>query len=268
MRRLFLALAVLTTSTAFAQFDDDDAPPVVNVQVPGMSVQINTGRQQQRGPPPAAPAPQPGRMQPPPRAVGGENFSAEYGPMNGVPAASLKIVSPEAALAEVWAEDGSLAGSFSVPFIFTGRSGQYYRVILSAANGDLILDKKFEIKQFIGALIKMRGAPAPAPMPVPQPMPMPVAQGMAGSDFADLLKAIDDASFSKEKLSVIELAAKDHLFTVEQVGQVVDALSFSADKIGAVELTRRRLVDPKNSFKLLEHFTFSTDKEKVQKLLK
>ena len=203
-------------------------------------------------------------MQPPPRAVGAENFSVEYGPMNGVPSASLKIVSPEAALAEVWADDGSLAGSFSVPFIYTGRSGQFARVILIGPDGLVILDKKFELKQFIGALITMRGA-----LPPPPPAPaMRTDQGMDAGEFADLLKAVDAASFSKEKLSVIELAAQSHMFSVEQVGQLVDAMSFPADKIGAVELTRRKLVDSKNSFKLLEHFTFSGDKEKVRKLLK
>ncbi len=270
MRPLFIAVAVLSTSAAFAQVDDDDAPPVVNVQVPGMNVQINTGRGPRVAPPSEAPPPAPApavRQPPPPRAFGGDQFSVEYGPLNGVSAASLKVVGPEAALAEVWADDGSLVGSYSVPFIVTGRSGQYLRVILMAQNGGLILDKKFELKQFVGGLISLRGAVAPPPPPV-RPVPVVEAVGMPASDFADLLKAVEDASFGKEKLGVIELAAKHHSFTVDQVGQLVDLLSFSNEKIGVIELTRAHLADSQHAFLLLDHFTFAADKQKVRQLLK
>ena len=42
----------------------------------------------------------------------------------------------------------------------------------------------------------------------------------------------------------------------------------SSDKIRVVEVTRARIVDAQNNFKLLQHFTFSSDKQKVQALLK
>ncbi|MDX2011590.1 MAG: DUF4476 domain-containing protein [Myxococcaceae bacterium] len=272
MRRLIAAVLCFTTTAAFAQVDDpDDGVPAVQVQVPGVQiqvpgvqVQVNPGRTGPRAPAPA-PAPAPaGRVQPPPRAFGGDAFSVEYGPMLGVPGSAIKFVSPEAATAEVWAEDGSLAGTFSVPFQFQGRSEQYYRFILVGQDGLLLLDKKLQTKQFIGGLVKYRAA-APAQA---QPQAAPVAQGMAEADFEALVNAVNDAGFGHEKLGVIDTAAQSHVFTIEQVGKLVDLLGSSDEKVGVVEKTRRKIVDRQNGFKLLEHFSFSADKEKVRKLLK
>ena len=91
---------------------------------------------------------------------------------------------------------------------------------------------------------------------------------MADADFAALVAAVDDAGFGSEKLGVIETAAQSHVFSIEQVGKLVDLLGSSDEKVGVVERTRAKIVDKQNGFKLLEHFSFSADKEKVRKLLK
>jgi hypothetical protein len=270
MHRLITAAVCFVTTTVFAQADDhEDEVPAVTVQVPGVTVQVPAVKVQV-GPgarPAPAPAPSPAaRLQPPPRAFGGELFSVEYGPLLGVPGSSIKVVSPEAATAEIWAEDGTLAGTFSVPFLFQGRSEQFYRFILVGTDGRLLLDKKLQARQFIGALVKFRGEVA---SPTPQPVAVaPVAQGMADADFEALVNAVNDAGFGHEKLGVIDTAAQSHVFTVEQVGKLVDLMGSSDEKVGVVERTRRKLVDRENGFKLLEHFSFSSDKEKVRKLLK
>lgn len=265
MHRLLAASLALASTFALAQ-DSDDEVPGVTVQVPGMTVKVGPGAKPARGP-----APAPAKTQPPPRAIGGDNFTYEYGPLNDVPSAAIKVLTPEAASAEVWADDGTLAGTFSVPFIFQGRSQQYYRFILTGPDGSVLLDKKLEAKQFIGGVVRMKGA-APPPAPAPAPAVVVVteqpAQGMSAADFEALLAAVNDASFGSEKLGVIDTAAQSHRFTVEQVGRLVDAVSMSDDKVGVVERTRKKLVDGQNGFKLLEHFTFSSDKEKVRKLLK
>lgn len=264
MHRLIAATVALTATFALAQDPDDDVPDVT-VQVPGMTVKVGPGATKTAPPPAPARAPAPAaKAQPPPRAIGGENFSIEYGPLNDVPSSAIKVLSPEAATAEVWAEDGTLAGSYSVPFTFQGKSQQFYRFILTGPDGAVLLDKKLELKQFIGGLVRLKGA-APAPS---APAPAPAAQGMPDADFAALLSAVNDASFGAEKLGVVETAAQSHVFTVEQVGKLVDAVSMSDEKVGVVERTRKKLVDRQNAFKLLEHFTFSGDKEKVRKLLK
>lgn len=268
MHRLITAAVCFVTTTAFAQAEEhEDEVPAVNVQVPGVTVQVPGVKVQVRpgvrstGP---APAPAPAaRLQPPPRAFGGEFFSIEYGPLLGVPGSSIKVVSPEAATAEIWADDGTLAGTFSVPFLFQGRSEQFYRFILVGTDGRLLLDKKLQARQFIGALVKFRGEAA-----APTTVATPVAQGMAEADFEALVYAVNEAGFGHEKLGVVDTAAQSHVFTVEQVGKLVDLMGSSDEKVGVVERTRRKLVDRQNGFKLLEHFSFSADKEKVRKLLK
>lgn len=263
MFRLLSAVVVILAAPSFAQLDPDTVEETTTIQVPGVKVKVKT--QTVRTEPAPAPARPAARSQPAPRVFGGDAFSIGYAAMAGVPSNTIKVVSPEGALAEVWAEDGSLAGSFSVPFNFEGRSGTFYRFILTSPDGTLLLDKKFETKQFLGGTLKQNGAPA---VVAPAPVAAPVAQGMAEADFAALVEAVNEAGFGHEKLGVIETAAESHVFTVEQVGKLVDLLSTSDEKVGAVERTRKKLVDRQNAFKLLEHFTFSADKERVRKLLK
>lgn len=256
MFRLLSAIVVVTASLSFAQAEEETT---TTVSVPGLNVTVKTQLPAER-----APAPAPTRTQaPPPRTFGGEQFSIDYSPF-GVPGSNIKVVSPEGALGEVWSDDGSLVTRSSVPFIFEGKGDQFYRVILVGADGALLLDKKFEVKRFIGGTLKLKGAAAPAPAPAAAPAP----QGMADADFDALVEAVNDAGFGNEKLGVIETAANSHVFTVEQVGKLIDLLSMSDEKVGVVERTKKKLVDRQNAFKLLEHFTFSADKERVRKLLK
>jgi hypothetical protein len=258
MRLVLFAALTLTSLRALAQNDDERVDTTLSI--PGVQVQVQTRTSSSTAKP--APAPR-GPQQPPPGAFGGENFAVECGPLNGVPAATIKVISPEDALAQVWNEDGSLAGQYTVPFNFQGRGNTYARFILSSPNGQLLLDRKFEAKQFIGCVVRLRSVGAPPPPPA-----APVALGMAEGDFTALLEAIEAASFSEEKRGVVATAAKNFQFSTEQVGQLIDAMSFSADKLKTLELTRGRLVDRQNSFKLLSHFTFSNDKEQAQRLLK
>lgn len=270
MRQLTVALLCLSLPV-FAQVvvdveDDEGVRTTTTVTVPGIQLNVNT-RGTAPAPAPRA-APPPAARPPPPSNLGADTFAVDCGPMNGVKPSTIKVATPEGALGQVWTEDGSLAGQYSVPFNFDGRGGTYYRFILVGADGQPLLDRKLEAQQFIGCIVRLKSAaPAPAPVAAPAPAPTPAPAGMPDADFEALLEAVKAASFSAEKIGVITTAAKNFLFSVNQVGQLVDALTFSPDKIKAVELTRGRLVDPQNAFKLLGKFTFSADKEKVQKLL-
>lgn len=267
MRVLFAAAVVVFSIPAFAQVDVNVESGNADVAVPGMNVKIRTGGPKQH----PAPAPPPARTAPPPRTIGVDAFSVEYGPMNGVPGASIKFLSPEGAMAEVWNEQGELELSSTVPFNFKGRGNTYYRFIITTPDGIALLDRKLELKQFIGGIARFRNAaPPPAPVVVAAPPPAapPPAMGMPAADFDALLAAIDEASFSEEKIGVLETALTNQMFTCEQIGRLVDAYDFSDGKVKALELTRGRIVDPQNKFKILSHYTFSSDKEKAQALLR
>jgi hypothetical protein len=87
----------------------------------------------------------------------------------------------------------------------------------------------------------------------------PVA--MDEATFASLLKAVDQAAFSDDKLDVIRTAATRHHFTIQQLGRIVDALSFSKDQLESVRICQPKITDPENAFALGEHFSFSSDRE-------
>lgn len=265
MRRVSLAVLAFASLPALAQVDINVEGTDTSINVPGLQMNVKTRSTAPAQPAPALPPlPAAGPRQPPPGAFGAENFAVDCAPMNGVPAAAIKVLSPEGATAQVWNENGTLAGQFSVPFNFEGRGNTYYRFMLWAPNGQGLLDRKLEAKQFIGCLVRLRGAAPPPPAPVA----VAVVAGMPEADFAALLEAVNEASFSEEKTGVIDTAAHNFQFTVEQVGKLIDAMSFSEEKLKTLELTRSRIVDRQNNFKLLSRFTFSSDKEKAQKLLK
>lgn len=245
MRRLFSSLLSLAASTVFAQNVTIEVDPDL-IPMPGVELKVKHRQH---------------REAPPPGVAGIENFSIEYSPM-GVPAQTIKVLHPEGALAQVWNEQGLLEGSYEVPFNFRGRGNTYYRFIINGPAGELFYDRKLEVKQYLGGTLRMARGPMVRP---PPPMP---AQGMPPGDFAALLAAVEEAGFSDEKTGVVSTAASSHLFTVEQVGALVDVMAHSSDKVKVVEILRGRIVDRQNNFRLLEHFSFSSDKAKVQGLIR
>lgn len=254
--RLFAAALVVCAVTAHAQS--------VNIDLGGFRAGVTVEEA-----PPAPTTTVVVQQAPPPRVLGADGFRVDYSLSQD---ARLVVAQPEGLAAQVWS-DAALEGQFATPFSFVGRAGQYYRVILYAADGTPVLDRKVELRAWKQATVTLaRPAPAPAVVVVQQPAPVvvaqPVAMGLAPADFAALLAAVEEEDFSSDKLGVIRSAVDGGaFFSCAQVGQLVDALDMSSDKVQVVELTRARLVDPNNGFTLLKRFTFSSDKEKVRKLL-
>ena len=90
---------------------------------------------------------------------------------------------------------------------------------------------------------------------------------MAISSFAGLLNTLDNYSFSKEQLYVIELAAFRNAFTAEQVVQILEKFKFPRYRLRALKILRYRILDPENYFYLLQVFPRSLQKKKASELL-
>lgn len=105
------------------------------------------------------------------------------------------------------------------------------------------------------------------PPPAYPPPPPPVYAPMDQASFQALLDAVGNEAFSKNKLDVIEHAASAANFSVAQVKSIIEALSFSADKLRALELTATRIVDRQNAFQIYASFTFSSDKARAKEIL-
>ena len=106
--------------------------------------------------------------------------------------------------------------------------------------------------------------PPPPPVgPAPVvPLPPVGPQALDDQAFNTLLKAVDDAPFSDDQLGILKIASSGY-FTCAQVGALIDQISFSADKVEAVQILRPHIIDPQNAHILNEHLSFSDDRRKV-----
>ncbi len=250
--RLPAAALLSLSAVAIAQdvdVDIDADDTTTQVQVPGMSVKMRvTGQQLQEPAPPPNQGPRDRAPRPPPvQVVGVDTFELRF---ELKPQETLRLISPEGAHADIWGDDGSYLGGFDVPCEVPARAGQFYRVVMSA-NGGLIMDRKVELRKYYRTIVSWRGAPSA------------VVMGLV--DFPALVEAVKAESFSDAKLDVVRTAEGG--LNVDQVGQLVDLFSFSAEKVKVVEISNPRLVDRQNSFKLYSHFTFDGDKKKVKAIL-
>lgn len=90
---------------------------------------------------------------------------------------------------------------------------------------------------------------------------------MPASDFAQLKNQVNQASFSSEKLSVLQLSAQNTTFTADQIKSLISGISFASDQLEALEILAPKLEDPSRSFTILEAFTFSSSKSEAQEIL-
>ncbi len=260
MNRRLLAAALLcvTSTAALAQdVDLDVGEATTQVQVPGLSVQVRVS-----GAPAEAPPPMPtdarhrGPRPPPVQVVGVDTFTLGF---ELKPQETLRLLSPEGARADIWADDGSYLGGFDVPCEVAAKPGQFYRVVMSLG-GALVFDRKVELRRYYRSNVSFRGGARGPGVVLTAPQPT-----FAMVDFPALVEAVQAEAFSDAKLDVVRTSQGG--LTVDQLGQLVDLFSFSSEQVTVVEVCTPRLVDRQNAFKLYRHFTFEGDKQKVKALL-
>ncbi len=94
-----------------------------------------------------------------------------------------------------------------------------------------------------------------------------IVEPLSGQSFDALLVALKEQGFADDKLSVLQTAAKNSWFTVDQVKGLLKMFSFPDDKISALRMVSKTIVDPENSFLLYGSFVHSSDKEEAKKIL-
>lgn len=90
---------------------------------------------------------------------------------------------------------------------------------------------------------------------------------MSEQDFSELCENIKTEGFESDKIYVIKLAAKYNRFTVSQLIELIDLMTFPNDKIEVVKIVYPNVVDKYNSHLIINSFTHSSDKESVQKII-
>jgi hypothetical protein len=106
-------------------------------------------------------------------------------------------------------------------------------------------------------------------IPLPPP-PAPVEEGpypMSEEEFSDLVGSIQNESFQESQLSIVQISSRYNYFTVNQVIRVIELFSFSDGKLTALEYLYPNVVDKFNSHKIVNAFTYSSDKEKAQEII-
>ncbi len=109
-------------------------------------------------------------------------------------------------------------------------------------------------------------APAPAGV-IHAPKVEPAHQAMSRSRFARLLAQVKDAAFADDRQTILGTAARRNWFTCDQLGQIVETISFGDEKVAAVRTLAPRLVDKENSHEILSKFTFDDDRAAAAKIL-
>ena len=90
---------------------------------------------------------------------------------------------------------------------------------------------------------------------------------MPDSDFSQLKNQVQKASFSSEKLSVLQLSAQSSTFTADQITTLIKEISFASDQLEALEILAPKLEDPSRSFVILDAFTFQSSKSEAQDII-
>ena len=100
-------------------------------------------------------------------------------------------------------------------------------------------------------------------MPPPAPVYSPVSDGQ----LQRIVNAVARESFAANKLRVLQESLRDNYFVVGQVQQLLGSFSFAADRLNAVRALWPRVLDRQNGYQLNSAFTFSKDKEELQRII-
>jgi flagellar motility protein MotE (MotC chaperone) len=90
---------------------------------------------------------------------------------------------------------------------------------------------------------------------------------MPSSDFDALNMQVQNASFSSDKTSVIQLAAQTSTFRADQIKTLIEQIAFNNDQLEALRILAPALEDPSRSFVILEAFSFSSTKKEARDIL-
>jgi len=91
---------------------------------------------------------------------------------------------------------------------------------------------------------------------------------ISDADFADLIARLNNQKFSDDKTRMLRTAAESYRFKVDQIVQIIETFQFSDDQLEALRIAWPECVDPQNKHKILDAFTFSSDKTKAEQIMR
>lgn len=95
----------------------------------------------------------------------------------------------------------------------------------------------------------------------------PLAQGMAPSQFNNLLLTVRNESFDSGKLSILESVLATNYFTSAQILDLMSLLSFDSGKLKVAQMGYRNTIDKGNYFIVNNGLSFSSSKRKLNEFI-
>lgn len=87
------------------------------------------------------------------------------------------------------------------------------------------------------------------------------------TDFSWLYNKVKKASFDSDKYSLLEVATLGCYYTCNQCARLMELFSFSDERLKALKLMSRHIVDPENAYSIYRVFTFDSDKDKAADMM-
>ena len=92
-------------------------------------------------------------------------------------------------------------------------------------------------------------------------------RSMRDNDFSLVYKVVKNASFDDKKIDIIRVACIGNSFSSKQCARLLSLLSFDENKIEALKIIAPRMIDNEYYKKIIKQFSFSSNKEKAEKIL-
>jgi hypothetical protein len=109
------------------------------------------------------------------------------------------------------------------------------------------------------------GTPPPAPSSSQHDPSQPWPMG--DQAFEALLSNMSREAWARDRLTILETAARTQWFVVSQVLRTLERFDFSQQRLQAVRLVEARILDPQNDYQLYTAFPSSADKEELGRIL-
>lgn len=94
----------------------------------------------------------------------------------------------------------------------------------------------------------------------------PPVQIVGEAELYRLTEAVEDATWGDDQVDLISGLARGRHFTCEQVLALIEPISFSDDRLDAVQALRSSIVDPQDFYVLYEAFPFSSDRRDLSRM--
>ncbi len=97
----------------------------------------------------------------------------------------------------------------------------------------------------------------------PPPAPCLVSE----EDLKGVLQAMRAKNFPDEKLSILNVAAKDRCFSVAQIKTIGKEFTFGSERLKVFKMLYEKCNDKENYFKLVDELTFDSEKDELKKFI-